>query len=76
MNRPKDYASRNRFVVGIGGEPLLQLGAPLIDALHARGFDIAVETNGTIAAPDGLDWLCVSPEAGAALPQRVATSSN
>jgi 7-carboxy-7-deazaguanine synthase (Cx14CxxC type) len=58
------------FVVCTGGEPLLQLDAPLIDALHARGFEIAVETNGTIAAPQGLDWICVSPKAGAALQQR------
>jgi len=56
------------FVVCTGGEPLLQLDQPLVDALHARGFEIAVETNGTIApAPDGIDWLCVSPKAGADL---------
>ncbi len=53
------------FVVCTGGEPLLQLDRPLIDALHARGFEIAVETNGTIAAPAGLDWICVSPKANA-----------
>ncbi|WP_018412441.1 7-carboxy-7-deazaguanine synthase [Methyloversatilis thermotolerans] len=47
-----------------GGEPLLQVDAPLIAALHARGFEIAVETNGTLIAPDGLDWICVSPKAG------------
>ncbi len=58
-----------RFIVCTGGEPLLQLDAPLIEALHARGFEIAVETNGTIAAPQGIDWLCVSPKAGAALRQ-------
>ncbi len=52
-----------RFVVCTGGEPLLQLDRPAIDALHARGFRIAVETNGTIAAPEGLDWICVSPKA-------------
>ncbi len=57
----------HRFVVCTGGEPLLQLDAPLIAALHARGFEIAVETNGTCAAPDGLDWICVSPKAGAGL---------
>ncbi|BAK75698.1 radical SAM domain-containing protein [Pseudogulbenkiania sp. NH8B] len=57
------------FVVCTGGEPLLQLDAPLIDALHARGFEIAVETNGTVAAPPGIDWLCVSPKAGAPLLQ-------
>ena len=56
-----------RFVVCTGGEPLLQLDRPLIDALHARGFEIAIETNGTIALPDGLDWVCVSPKAGAEL---------
>jgi 7-carboxy-7-deazaguanine synthase len=56
-----------RFVVCTGGEPLLQLDPPLIDALHDRGFEIAVETNGTIPAPSGLDWVCVSPKAGAGL---------
>ena len=56
-----------RFVVCTGGEPLLQLDRPLIAALHARGFAIAVETNGTIPLPDGLDWICVSPKAGAPL---------
>ena len=55
-----------RFVVCTGGEPLLQLDLALVDALHARGFEVAVETNGTIAAPWGLDWICVSPKAGAA----------
>jgi 7-carboxy-7-deazaguanine synthase len=60
---------RDRLVVCTGGEPLLQLDAPLIEALHARGFSIAVETNGTIAAPAGLDWVCVSPKADAALAQ-------
>jgi len=59
----------DRLVVCTGGEPLLQLDAPLIAALHAQGFSIAVETNGTIAAPDGIDWLCVSPKADAALAQ-------
>jgi 7-carboxy-7-deazaguanine synthase (Cx14CxxC type) len=59
-----------KFVVCTGGEPLLQIDSVLIDALHARGFEIAVETNGTIAAPPGLDWICVSPKAGAALMQR------
>ncbi len=56
---------RNRLVVMTGGEPLLQLDAALIDTLHARGFRIAVETNGTIGAPEGIDWICVSPKAGA-----------
>lgn len=58
------------FAVMTGGEPLLQLDAPLIDALHGRGFEVGVETNGTIAAPDGVDWLCVSPKAGAPFVQR------
>lgn len=55
------------YVVCTGGEPLLQLDTPLIDALHARGFEIAVETNGTQPAPPGLDWICVSPKADAPL---------
>ncbi|HJV67904.1 7-carboxy-7-deazaguanine synthase [Ideonella sp.] len=55
------------LVVCTGGEPLLQLDAPLIAALHARGFEIAVETNGTQPAPPGLDWICVSPKADAPL---------
>ncbi len=53
------------YVVCTGGEPLLQLDKTLIDALHQRGFEVAVETNGTQPAPDGLDWICVSPKAGA-----------
>ncbi len=57
------------FVVCTGGEPLLQLDRAAIDALHAAGFEIAVESNGTIAAPDGIDWLCVSPKARATLVQ-------
>jgi 7-carboxy-7-deazaguanine synthase len=57
----------NRFVVFTGGEPLLQLDSALIGAVHARGFEVAVETNGTLAPPPGLDWLCVSPKAGAPL---------
>jgi 7-carboxy-7-deazaguanine synthase (Cx14CxxC type) len=57
----------NRYVVFTGGEPLLQLDAALIDAMHARGFEIAIETNGTIAVPDGVDWICVSPKFGAEL---------
>lgn len=55
------------YVVCTGGEPLLQLDTALIDALHARGFEVAVETNGTQPAPPGLDWICVSPKAGAPL---------
>ncbi len=58
-----------RFVVLTGGEPLLQVDDALIDALHAQGFMIAVETNGTVVAPAGIDWLCVSPKAGAPLVQ-------
>ncbi len=53
-----------RYVVCTGGEPLLQLDPPLIEALHARGFEVGVETNGTQVAPPGLDWICVSPKAG------------
>ena len=59
-----------RLVVLTGGEPLLQVDAALVEALHERGFEIAVETNGTVAAPAGLDWICVSPKAGAPLVQR------
>jgi 7-carboxy-7-deazaguanine synthase (Cx14CxxC type) len=55
------------LVVCTGGEPLLQLDATLVEALHARGFEIAVETNGTQDPPSGLDWICVSPKAGAPL---------
>ena len=57
-----DGARSHRFVVITGGEPLLQVDAALIDALHARGFEIAIETNGTVEAPNGIDWLCVSPK--------------
>ncbi len=57
------------YVVCTGGEPLLQLDQPLIEALHGRGFEIGVETNGTIVAPDGVDWLCVSPKSSAPLSQ-------
>lgn len=59
-----------RLVVCTGGEPLLQLDAPLIGALRARGFSIAVETNGTLPAPEGIDWICVSPKAQAEVVQR------
>lgn len=62
----RDGGSR-RFVVCTGGEPLLQLDAAAIDAMHARGFTVAVETNGTQPAPRGLDWICVSPKAHAPL---------
>lgn len=57
----------NRFVVLTGGEPLLQVDGVLLEVLHGRGFAIAVETNGTIDPPPGLDWICVSPKAGADL---------
>lgn len=59
--------SQRRFVVLTGGEPLLQIDAPLVEALHSDGFEIAVETNGTLTPPDGIDWICVSPKAGAPL---------
>lgn len=61
------------FVVCTGGEPLLQLDTAAIEALQARGFEVAVETNGTQPIPDGLDWICVSPKAGAPL---VATAGD
>jgi 7-carboxy-7-deazaguanine synthase len=57
----------NRYVVVTGGEPMLQLDSALLGALHARGFAVGVETNGTIAPPEGIDWICVSPKAGADL---------
>ena len=59
-----------RLVVVTGGEPLLQLDAALIDALHAAGFEIAVESNGTLPAPPGIDWLCVSPKGETEVVQR------
>jgi 7-carboxy-7-deazaguanine synthase len=59
----------DRLVVLTGGEPLLQLDAALVDALRARGFSLALETNGTLPAPDGVDWVCVSPKASASLAQ-------
>ena len=57
----------DRFAVLTGGEPLLQVDDALVTALHGRGFAIAVETNGTLAPPDGIDWICVSPKADANL---------
>ena len=60
----------NRLVVITGGEPMLQLDRGLVDALHRRGFRIAVESNGTIAALDGIDWICISPKAGTDVVQR------
>jgi 7-carboxy-7-deazaguanine synthase len=59
-----------RLVVITGGEPMLQLDPALVDALHARGFRVAVETNGTLPAVAGLDWICVSPKAGTEVVQR------
>jgi 7-carboxy-7-deazaguanine synthase len=65
---PTDAAAGVRpFVVCTGGEPLLQLDQAAVDALHARGFEVAVETNGTQDPPAGLDWICVSPKAGSTL---------
>jgi len=65
---PQDDAGRGeKFVVCTGGEPLLQLDTEAIEALHAKGFAVAVETNGTQEAPTGLDWICVSPKANAEL---------
>jgi 7-carboxy-7-deazaguanine synthase len=58
---------QQRYVVFTGGEPLLQLDEPLISALHQRGFEVAIETNGTIKVPRGVDWVCVSPKAGSEL---------
>ncbi|HXF78287.1 MAG TPA: 7-carboxy-7-deazaguanine synthase [Usitatibacter sp.] len=63
-------ARSHRFVVCTGGEPLLQLDRAAVDAFHAEGFRVAVETNGTIAPPEGLDWVCVSPKARAPLAVR------
>lgn len=65
----KKNKSAKPFVVCTGGEPLLQLNHALISNLHEEGFEIAVETNGTLAAPEGIDWICVSPKAGAKLVQ-------
>jgi 7-carboxy-7-deazaguanine synthase len=67
---PAGSGERRRFVVCTGGEPLLQVDADLLAALHAEGFDVAVETNGTIPPPPGIDWLTVSPKAGATLAAR------
>ena len=61
---------RQKFVVLTGGEPLLQLDAALLDALHVRGFMVALETNGTLPVPAGVDWICVSPKMGTTLVQR------
>jgi 7-carboxy-7-deazaguanine synthase len=66
---PAGVPARGMLLVCTGGEPLLQLDSPLIAAFHAAGFEIAVETNGTIEAPAGIDWICVSPKADAPLRQ-------
>lgn len=63
---PQDYPT-HKYVVFTGGEPLLQLDAALIARMHARGFTVAIETNGTVAVPAGVDWVCVSPKMGATL---------
>lgn len=63
---PETYPE-HKYVVLTGGEPLMQVDAALIEALHLAGFEIAVETNGTIAVPEGIDWVCVSPKMGAVL---------
>jgi 7-carboxy-7-deazaguanine synthase (Cx14CxxC type) len=65
--RAWDGGAEDRYVVFTGGEPLLQLDPPLVRAVHRHGFTVAVETNGTLDAPEGIDWLCVSPKAGAPL---------
>jgi len=67
---PGNGGAGRALVVFTGGEPLLQLDMALLEAVHARGFEIAAETNGTIPAPEGIDWLCVSPKAGSRLVQR------
>jgi len=63
---PASYAA-SKYVVFTGGEPLLQLDPPLIATMHAAGFTIAIETNGTLPVPDGVDWICVSPKMGSEL---------
>ncbi|MFS2002604.1 7-carboxy-7-deazaguanine synthase [Duganella sp. CT11-25] len=63
---PASYPA-SKYVVFTGGEPLLQLDKPLIDAMHAVGFTIAIETNGTLPVPEGVDWICVSPKMGSTL---------
>ena len=61
--------AEHRYVVLTGGEPMLQVDDALIDALHAAGFTIAIESNGTLAVPRSIDWICISPKAGSALVQ-------
>jgi len=67
---PQHAMASNPYVVCTGGEPLLQLDVAAIDALHSAGFEVGVESNGTIEAPPGIDWLCVSPKANAEVRQR------
>ncbi|MEC3950470.1 7-carboxy-7-deazaguanine synthase [Sphingobium sp. HWE2-09] len=62
--------AEGRYIVLTGGEPMLQVDDALVDALHARGFTIAIESNGTIAAHPGIDWICISPKAGSDVVQR------
>jgi 7-carboxy-7-deazaguanine synthase (Cx14CxxC type) len=66
---PTEPEHESPYVVCTGGEPLLQLDRPAIDALHGRGFEIGVESNGTLQAPDGIDWLCISPKGNAPVVQ-------
>lgn len=66
---PADAVAESHYVVCTGGEPLLQLDEALIAALHAMGFEVGVESNGTLAAPPGIDWLCISPKAAAPVVQ-------
>jgi 7-carboxy-7-deazaguanine synthase len=68
-DRARTHHSNRKYVVFTGGEPLLQLDSYLLAAIKAFGFQVAVETNGTIAAPPGIDWICVSPKAGTQLVQ-------
>ena len=67
---PRDETSAKPYVVCTGGEPLLQLDKEAVDALHSAGFEVGVESNGTIAAPEGVDWLCISPKGRAEIVQR------
>ena len=69
MAWPDHALQAKPYVVCTGGEPLLQLDASVIDALHDVGFELGVESNGTIAAPEGIDWLCISPKANARVVQ-------
>lgn len=65
INQQWPQGKGQKYVVLTGGEPLLQVNEQFVDALHAQGFEIAVETNGSVLAPSGIDWICVSPKAGA-----------